>query len=505
MKAQRGVFMQNILFKCEGMYKSFGPTKALDNVDLIVKRGEIHGLIGENGSGKSTLSSIIAAVQKSDSGKMYLKGKEFTAGSVLEASLNGICMIVQEQGTFPSVTVAANVFVGKESLFLRNGLMDLKKLNSETSIALEAIGIKNINPKAALGSLSFEERKLVELARAMYVKPKLLIIDETSNALSIRGREILYNVMQRMRERGNSVLFISHDIDEVMEICDKLTVLRDGHHIKSLNKKEFDTNTIRGLMVGRTVSENYYRSDYDSSHQDRVAVRLNNVSDKMLNNISLELHYAEILGLGGLADCGMHRVGQLAFGLYSPDRGTVELGNNKIIASPRIAMDNKMAYIPKDRDREALMTTASIKDNICITSYDKLKKGIFISRKDEKEFAGKWSEVLSIKMSGVEQPIMQLSGGNKQKVSVAKWLGTDADIYIFDCPTRGIDIGVKAAIYKLLYDLKKRGKAVLMISEELPELIGMSDRVLILKDGVITGEFERSSDLTEHTVIQYMI
>lgn len=497
--------MSEVLLKVTQINKSFGPTKALTDVDFTLRAGEVHGLIGENGSGKSTLSTIIAGVQKADNGSMILKGQAYTPADALAANDNGICMLLQEQGTFDGITVAANIFVGREKEFVNHGLMDMKRMFKAAGAALENIGVPDIHPNMSINQLSFEERKLVEIARAMEKNPDILIVDETTTALSRKGRDLLYALMDRMKKRGKSVIFISHDIGEVREVCDYLTVLRDGVKIDTLEKADFSDERIRKLMVGREVSENFYRNDAKASCQPEVAIRLKNVSYGLLKNIDMDIHKGEIVGIGGLTDCGMHDLGKIMFGLIKPDRGHCELGDGTVINSSVTAIKKRMGYVAKDRDKEALMMGASIKDNICAPSLKKLSRHGLITNRRERAYVSQWAKALSIKMNNIDQYVRYLSGGNKQKVSVAKWVGFDADILIFDCPTRGIDIGVKAAIYQLLMDMKDQGKAILMISEELMEIIGMSDRTLILKDGVITGIFKRDEMLTEDKLIEYII
>ncbi len=497
--------MREELLKATKINKSFGPTKALVDVDFIAYKGEIHGLIGENGSGKSTVTTIIAGMQKADSGEMIYKGEPHAPANALEANAKGICYLMQEQGTFEGISVAANIFVGKEEAFVKNGLMDVGKLYQRAKIALERIGASHIDEKENTSRLTFEDRKLVEIARAMENDPDILVVDETSTALSKNGRELMYRVMYRMREEGKCVIFISHDISEVKEVCDYLTVLRDGHLIATLEKQEFSDEAIRKLMVGREVSENFYREDDVASRQEEVAIRMTDVTHGILKNINMEIHKGEIVGIGGLTDCGMHDIGKILFGLIKPDLGKVALGDGTIIDSSLTAVKRKMAYVAKDRDNEALITAASIKDNICAPVLPELGKKGLIFNKTEKAYAQKWADELKTKMQGINQYVMYLSGGNKQKVSVAKWVGFGADIFIFDCPTRGIDIGVKADIYKLMMDLKAAGKAILMISEEMMEIIGMADRTIIVKDGVVTGEFLRDEKLTEDRLIEYII
>ena len=354
-------------------------------------------------------------------------------------------------------------------------------------------------------TLTFESRKLVELARAVWNKPEILIVDETTTALSREGRDILYSIMEDMRRGGKSVIFISHDIDELMEKCDSLTVLRDGDFIRTLDKSEFDAALIRNLMVGRDMTDNYYRSDMSSACGDKVVLKAVGIKTHVLEDISFELHEGEILGFGGLADSGMHDIGRVLYGVDNADLGYVETGDGKRIENPRTAMKCGMAYIAKNRDTESLMVSSSINDNICIPSYPKISTGPLVLPGSEKKFVDEWASKLEIKMQNARQYVMELSGGNKQKVAMAKWLGFGADILVLDCPTRGIDIGVKTNIYNLITQLKHEGTSIVMISEELPELISMSDRVIILKDGKVSGEFKREEKLTEAKLINYMV
>lgn len=494
-----------LLLKIEGMSKSFGITKALKNVHFELRAGEIHGLIGENGSGKSTISSIVAGVQKADSGEMYLNGDRYEPVSALDANEHSICMVLQEKGTFEGMTVANNIFAGKEAMFTKNGILNVRKMNQEAQRILSQMGVHNIKPDSFVESQSFEERKLIELARAVYTDPQILIIDEATTALSRDGRDLLYRLMEKMKAEGKSVIFISHDLDEFMEICDRLTVLRDGDYIATVEKAQYVASKIRQMMVGRDVADNYYRNDMACSYEKETVLEAKGVSSPELTDVSFQLHKGEILGFGGLADCGMHNLGNILFGLTKPDKGTVLCYQNTVISNQSVAIKNKIAYLSKNRDAESLLVSGSILDNICLASYRKIKRGPFIWKEQEVEFAQKLSEQLEIKCQSLEQFLVELSGGNKQKVAIAKWLGFGADIFIMDCPTRGIDIGVKANIYKLMSELKAQGKSIILISEELQEVIGMCDRVIILKAGAVSGIFERAPELTERRLIEYMV
>lgn len=493
-----------MILKVESINKSFGATKALKDVSLEVKKGEIRGLIGENGSGKSTISSIIAGMQKPDNGIMKYLGENYEPKTMLDAQEKGISMVLQEMNTIPHVSVAENIFAGQEELFSRFGFVNKKAMIHEADVALSNVGIEHIKANESIDNYGMEDKKLIEIVRAIKEHTNILIIDETTTALSQTGRNLLYGIMKKLQEEGKAILFISHDLDELLNICNVLTVLRDGVIIGTLNKEEFEPRKIREMMVGREIGDKLYREDYDGSYEDEVVLKLCNVTDGSLKDFSLELHKGEILGIGGLSGSGMHEVGRVAFGLNKLFAGEVIVNNNKI-KSPLMAIENNVGYISKNRDKEALILEASIRENIVLPSINALSQNTFISPKKEKELSKSQIEFLRIKCNDDKQLVSTLSGGNKQKVSFGKWIGKGSSILIMDCPTRGVDIGVKQAMYELMIRLKNEGKSILMITEELSELIGMSDRVLIMKDNRINGEFERSESLSEKDIIEYMI
>lgn len=500
--------MQNsVLLTVKNVSKSFGPTRALDNVCVKVCRGEIRGLVGENGSGKSTVSSIIAGFQKADSGIMTWKGQEYHPESMLDAMSQGVSMIVQETGTVPNISVADNIFMGKETRFGKFGFINKAKMNAAAKAALARIWITDIDPAASINSLNFEERKLVEIARVMVDEPELLIVDETTTALSHKGRDIIYSLMEEMKSEGKAVLFISHDLDELIKTCNVITVLRDGVIIRDLNQQEMEPDLIKELMVGRVIEGDYYRSDMMQRNTEEVAVSVDNVTvGHTLRNFSMKLYKGEILGIGGLSGCGMHDLGKVMFGAEKCITGTVTaMKSGDVIKTPMDAVRNSFGYVPKNRDTEALVLSGSIADNIMLPSYDQVKSQGLISKKKAKKFVSQQRDIMSIKCASLSQEVQYLSGGNKQKVVFSKWVGTDADILILDSPTRGIDIGVKTDMYQLITKFKNEGKAILMISEELPELIGMCDRILILKNGRLAKEFLRNPDLSESDIIKEMI
>lgn len=496
-----------VILKAEHMYKSFGVTKAVVDFSMELRRGEIHGLIGENGSGKSTFSSMVAGLYKPDKGEMYIDGEKYSPNSTEDAAKRHVALVVQEIGTIGPISVAANIFLNKEQRFAKMHMINYAAMNREAKKILNMIGGEHIDPAAVTNNLNLEDRKLVEIARAMSCEPEVLIIDETSNALTTRGRGILYQNMRAVRDRGGAVLFITHDMNELVSMCDTVTIMRDGVFVKNLQKDEMDTGRMKELMVGREIADNYYRPDSTPDYNtEKVVLKAENIHSPELRGINLELHEGEILGIGGLSESGMHELGRILFGVDPADKGTVTAtASGDTITSPDCAIKNAIGYLSKNRDTEALILNYSIADNICLPSLTKLRKGLFINPKDEKELADKWSKELAIKMRGTQQYCSQLSGGNKQKVVLAKWMGNDSRILIMDCPTRGIDIGVKESIYKLMMQFKKEGRSMIMISEELPELLGMSDRVIIMREGVISHEELRNPNMTEQSVIAHMI
>lgn len=499
---------EKLIIETRQLCKNFGPTIALNHVDLKFYRGQITGLIGENGSGKSTITSILAGMQGATSGEIYYKGELHKVSTMIEGAAKGIGMIVQEQGYVSGITIAQNIFLGKEEMFRRHGVISRRAMVKAAQEALNRIGCPDIDASWYIDQLNIQDRKLVELARVMYGDPEVLVVDETTTALSQRGREIIYGIMRSMRDSDKCVIFISHDLDELIGICDRMVVLRDGCMITALDKEEFEPNLIKKYMVGREMGEKYYRSDWNGALSEEVVLDVDRVTSGfgLLMNFSMKVHKGEILGIGGLSHCGMHELGKVLFGEEKLLTGSItHVPSGQHITSPRQAMSLGLGYVSKDRDKEALVLTASIRDNIASAGLDKINSGPFIFPKNEKDYVNAQVKSLSIKCASINQNVQYLSGGNKQKVVFGKWIGKDCDILILDCPTRGVDIGVKAAMYQLIENMKAQGKTIIMISEELAELIGMADRLLILKNGELAGEFARSSELTDHQIIDCMI
>lgn len=496
---------KKVFLESRGIVKKFGTVKALDNVNLEVCLGEIRGLIGENGSGKSTISSIISGINSATEGEMFIKGKPYMPHSPLDARNNRISMIVQEKGTIDMLSITDNIFLGEEERFKKFGFINVQKMNEQAKIALENVGLGHLDVTLPISTLNFETRKLVEIAKALYYDPELFIVDETTTALSQEGREKIHAIMRQLKSEGKAVLFISHDLPELMETCDCLTVLRDGVLVENIQKQQFEEQYIKKTMVGRAVAEHLYRTDYLPYKVGPTAVRVEHVFSEGVSDVSFELHEGEILGLSGLSGSGMHEIGKVIFGMEKVKKGEVYIYDT-LLKGITHALEMKVGYISKDRDTETLILNESIQDNLTISALDMLKKlKLLILPKDEKKFAEAMIEQLSVKCSSPKQLVRELSGGNKQKISFGKLIGNKSKILILDSPTRGVDVGVKATMYKLIAELKDKGYAILLISEELPELIGMSDRILMFKAGKVTKEFLRSETLRDVDVIEYMI
>ena len=497
-----------VIFEARHMHKAFGPTIALKDVDFQLRRGEIRGLVGENGSGKSTIMSIASGMQPATSGEMLYLGKAWNPGSMVESQNAGISMILQEANTIPGVTVAQNLFAGSEKDFSTLGVINMFRMYRAADELLGKFGVSHIKARDRIDSLTFEDRKLIEIVRCVRDDTQILVVDETTTALSMEGREILYRLIHKMAEENKAVVFISHDMDEILEQCTDLTVLRDGEIIGHLNRQEMDApdavQKIRFMMVGREIGEKYYREDYDPSHQEEVALELKNISFGPIRDFSLTLHKGEIVGFGGLSGCGMHEIGRAAYGLEKLEAGQV-LRGGKPIRSCLEAIQQGIGYISKNRDTESLILDAAIEDNIVLPSLTALQKNGFINPASEKKMSDEQIDAFRIKCGSGRQYVNTLSGGNTQKVSFAKWMAKGSEVVIMDCPTRGVDIGVTQAMYALIEQMKKEGKAILMISEELSELIGMADRILIMKDFAVSHEFTRSADLKQTDIIEYMI
>lgn len=499
--------MSEVRLQVKNLCKSFGVTKAVQNVSFNVNKGEVHALIGENGSGKSTLTNMLTGIYSIGSGSFILDGKEIHPKNQVEANEDGVSIIVQELGTLSGLTVAENIFLGHEDQFVHFGIKNTNAMNKRATELLQQYGFERIKASDVIDEYNFEDRKLVEIVKATYFNPKIVVVDETTTALSQEGREELYKHMERIRKSGNSVIFISHDLPEILDKSDTITILRDGVYIDTVKSADVDEEDLKRLMVGREVTGDYYRSDYGEKVSDEIVLSVKNVTvPGLIKDVSFDLHRGEILGFGGLSESGMHEIGKAVFGASYDREGLVTLADGTQINDIPTAIGHSIAYTSKDRDNESVVLNQSIGDNICLPSLDRLANKVhFLSGRKLREFSDQYAHQMSVKMVNVDQFVSDLSGGNKQKVVLARWIGKDSDIVVLDSPTRGIDIKVKQDIYQLMNRMRKNGKSMIMISEELMELIGMCDRILIMKDGQISGELERSQELNENSLIAMMV
>lgn len=500
--------MSEYILEIHGLNKHFGPTYANQNVDFCLKKGEIRGLIGENGSGKSTLLSQIAGIYPPDSGEMLVNGEPYHPKNAQDAYAKRISMVLQELGVVGNLPVAVNVFFGRTKQFTKFGLVNTKAVNKATEEQFKRWNLPMPPLSQHVGTMSIETRKMIELTRAMSIEPEILLLDEVTQSLSLNNRQRLYELLKTHKELNHSAVVITHDVEEMISICDTITVLRDGAVVGTVNSAETTPDEIKRMMVGREISGDYYRDDNDVNDQGEVVLRVSDLCvDGELEDITFDVHAGEILGFCGLSDSGIHAVGQAVYGLSKIKKGDVCLVPNDLhVTSPTQALRNNMGYVPKDRDNEAMMIDASLRENFSLPSYTELTGPMgFISPVSMKKLSNDMVKQLSVKCENIMQKANSLSGGNKQKINLGRWLAKDLKLLILDCPTRGVDVGVKAYIYSLMKSIQAQGIAVILISDELTEVLGMADRLMVMKDGRITKTIRRDEEFTEQAVIEVMI
>lgn len=469
--------------------KSFPGVQALSDVQFEVVPGEIHALLGENGAGKSTLIKIISGVHHPDAGQILLNGSPVTFSNPRDAQQKGIATIYQELSLYPELSVAENIFMGHAP---RNflGMVNWGEMRRQALRLLADLNIHDMDVTRKVGTMSVGNRQRVEIAKALSLNARILIMDEPTAALTEADVERLFNIMRLLKERGVAIIYISHRLQEVFEMADRVTVLRDGNYISTCDVKDTNENDLIKMMVGRTIDELFPKLPAEIGHP---VLEVRNLSRKpLIRNINLQLRAGEIVGLAGLVGSGRSEFAQTIFGITPADGGTIFINGKRVrITNPGQAMKYGIAYVPEDRGTQGLVRPMSIRQNLSLTVLRHLSRGSFMDWGAERNLAQQTIEKLGIRTYGSQQIVAKLSGGNQQKVVVGKWLATDPKVLIVDEPTRGIDVGAKSEIHRLMSELAQRGMAILMISSELPEVLGMSDRVLVMQRGRIVAEYSR--------------
>lgn len=490
------------LLKMEHISKSFPGVKALSDVQVDLRYGEVLALVGENGAGKSTLMKILTGIYQKDEGTITLQGNEITVTSPKHAQELGISIIHQELNLMKDLTIAENIFIGREPKGALHLLVDDKKLNNQAKELFEKLNI-DLDPKTKVQNLTVAKQQMVEIAKALSFNSKILIMDEPTTALTEIEIEALFEIINSLRKKGVGIIYISHRMDELKRISDRITVMRDGTYIDTLTTAETEMSKVIQLMVGRHV---YIESKPNIAEGEKETVlKMDNISTKtLLKNVSFELKKGEILGFVGLMGAGRTEVARVLFGADPATSGTINLHGNEVkIKSPAAAVKYGIGYLSEDRKQLGLLVNMDVKSNIALaTIKDYQSKAIFVSDYKIKRIAAKYVDQLKIKTPSINQQIRLLSGGNQQKVVIAKWLQRDCDILIFDEPTRGIDVGAKGEIYKLLDELAASGKSIIMISSELPEILRMSHRIVVMAEGKITGVLS-SEEATQEKIMEY--
>ena len=481
--------MSEYVVELKNIVKIFPGVKALDNMQLNVKPGEILGLIGENGAGKSTLIKVLTGVHAPDGGQVFVEGEERHFKDPQEAIKAGVACVYQELNMEKLLSITDNIFINKW-IKGKNGLLDYAEMNRIAKETMLELG-QDIDVTKPAGTFGMGIQQMVEIAKAVLTNAKMIIMDEPTSSLSDNEIESLYKACRKLKSEGVGILFVSHKLEELFELCDRVTVVRDGQYIDTKDTSEWDNDSLIRAMIGRNL-ENQFPKEYGTrSTEPFLKVEgLNSVG--VLKDISFEAYGGEILGFSGLVGAGRTETMRAIFGADRIDSGKVYIkGKEVAIKSPRDAINAGIAFLTEDRKGQGLVLAQSISLNMILANLKGFSSGFLLNQKKIKEAGEKNMKDLSIKATGLEERVSQLSGGNQQKVVIGKWVNTDAEIYIFDEATRGIDVGAKVEVYQVMNELVKQGKCVIMISSELPEILGMSDRVIVMREGHITGEMSR--------------
>ncbi|AZU63750.1 sugar ABC transporter ATP-binding protein [Neobacillus mesonae] len=492
--------MGEILLEMKGISKAFPGVQALSKVNLELKSGEVLALLGENGAGKSTLMKILTGIYQKDEGSILYQGKEIEVPDTKTAQNLGISIIHQELNLAPDLTVAQNIFIGREPKKAFNLLLDEKKLNDQAQELFDRLNIQ-LNPRERIGNLTVAKQQMVEIAKALSFDSKVLIMDEPTAALTDSEIDSLFTMIRKLRHDGVGIIYISHRMEELKKITDRVTIMRDGTYVGTVYTQETTVDQIISMMVGRQIYQNQ-KPEIKNNSSEKVLEVKNLNRGTSIKNVSFELRKGEILGFAGLMGAGRTEVARAIFGADKIDSGEITIKGQKVsIKSPTDAVYHGIGYLSEDRKQYGLMLEMDIKANVAIASMQDFLSAGFMKGSQISEQANEMVESLKIKTPSVHQLVKNLSGGNQQKVVIGKWLTRNSDILIFDEPTRGIDIGAKDEIYKLLNSLAEQGKSIIMISSELPEILRMSHRVIVMCEGRITGELINDEHISQESIM----
>jgi rhamnose transport system ATP-binding protein len=485
------------LLELQHATKSFGAVHALEDGDIALHGGEVHGLVGENGAGKSTLVKILAGVHRPDAGRLVIDGEEAIFENAKQSQAAGIAIIFQEPTLFPDLTVAENIFVGMQPL-KRFRRIDTRRMRREASAVFAQLGVR-LDPDRLARGLSIADQQLVEIVKALTSNARVIVMDEPTAALTSTEVERLFGIVETLRARGNAILFVSHRLEEIFALCQRVTVMRDGRHVLTKPIGELTVQSIIRAMVGRDMDALFPKVE---SERGDVVLEVDRLTrEGVFTDVSFEVRRGEIVALAGLVGAGRSEVARAIFGIDRWDAGSVEVAGKRLPpASPTAAMAAGVALVPEDRRQQGLVMDFSIERNIALASLDTVRRGGLIPRGAERRFARDWALRLQLRYGKLTNPVWTLSGGNQQKVVLAKWLARKPTVLIVDEPTRGIDVGTKAEVHRLLSELAAQGVAVLMISSELPEVLGMADRIVVLFEGRVMREFARD-EATEDAIM----
>jgi len=481
--------MNNCIIEMKGIKKYFYGVKALDGVDFKIRTGEVHALIGENGAGKSTLVKILTGVYQPTAGNIILNDKLVQFPSPQVSQKAGISAIHQEATMFPDLSVMENIFMGHHIRNKSNGLLSWREMKDKTQSLLDKLEL-DIGPDTKVRNLSVAQRHMVEVAKALSLDARVVIMDEPTSALTLKEVEYLYKIIRKLKSEGKAIIFISHKFEEVFEIADYFTVLRDGKYIGEGTIADITVDKIVQMVIGRSLEQMYPKLE---AEQGDIILKVKNLTKiGVFKNISFDLHKGEILGFFGLVGAGRSEVMQTIFGINTKTSGEVFINGEKIsITNPSDAMNHGLAYLPEDRQIQGAILAMNIRENITLPIIDRTSRHIFLDRNREFEITDEYGKNIEIKASGWEQLVEDLSGGNQQKVVLAKWIATKPRILLMDEPTKGIDVATKATVHNFISELAKKGIAIILISSELPEILGMSNNIIIMHEGVITAKFTR--------------